>query len=95
VDTCYAENGGERFRNVQLFPHKIPNHFAECFMSALVPNVEPYSVGIINDSDFQGQSVFNFRSILCECPLQVAETPNPILRLPPVTQRITDRSADC
>ena len=33
-------------------------------MSVLVPSVESYSVGIINDTAFQGESAFYLRDVL-------------------------------
>jgi hypothetical protein len=33
-------------------------------MSALVPSIQPYSVGVINDTEFQGQSALYLRDVL-------------------------------
>ena len=60
----YMENGGEFSHNIQLFRNKIPNNFAGYTNSALVPSIEPYSVGVINNTDFQGQSVLGLRGVL-------------------------------
>ena len=59
-------------------------------MSALVPSIEPYSVGVINDTEFPGQSALNFKSVLVEYLMESAETLNLSLRLSPMTQSITD-----
>jgi len=64
MDKCYMENVGEFSHNIQLFRNKIPNNFAGYTKSALVPSIEPYSVGIINNTDFQGQSVLYLRGVL-------------------------------
>lgn len=56
MDKCYTENVGELSHNIQLFTNKISNKFAGYSMSALMPSIEPYSVGVINDTEFQGQS---------------------------------------
>jgi hypothetical protein len=88
VNMCYAENGGELLHNVQLFLNKIPNNFAGCSMSALVPNIEPYSVGVINVT--VPKTVFNFKGVLTDYFMLVAVTLNLTFRLSPITQSITD-----
>jgi len=61
---CYMESVAEFSHNIQLFRNKIPNNFAGYTMLALVPSIEPYSVGVINNTDFQGQSVLYLRGVL-------------------------------
>jgi len=64
MDKCYMENVGELSYKVQLFTNKIPNNFLGYCMSALVPSLEPYSAGVITDTDFQGQPALYFRGVL-------------------------------
>jgi hypothetical protein len=89
VEKCYAGNGGEVLHNVQLFPNKIPNNSSGCFMSALVPNIEPHSVGVFNDT-VPTRVSFQFRRILIEYLMHVAETLDLTLRLSSITQSIRD-----
>jgi len=63
MEKYYLENVGELSHNVQLFKNKIPNNFTGCSMSALVSNIEPYSVVVICDTEFQGQSALYLRGV--------------------------------
>jgi len=64
MDKCYMENVSELSHKLQLFKNKIPNNFPGYFMPTLVPSLEPYSVGVITDTEFQVQSALYVRGVL-------------------------------
>jgi len=64
MDKCHMDNVGELSHKVQMLTNKIPNNFPGYSMPALVPSLEPCSVGVITDTEFQGQSALYLSGVL-------------------------------